>query len=107
MQFPKQDAMIVKTQIGNPTDQLSFDPVAYRARYQLQHWRYMQINNAIYFKTLFPLIFMPDSISTDHESIQDRPCSRYLYKDSISTDLRQIIEYRVGCHPKRFRFFYQ
>lgn len=107
MQFPKQDVMIVKTQIGNPTDQLRFDPVSYRARYQLQYCRYMKRNNAICFKATFPLIFMSDSISTDHESIQDRPCSRYLCKDSISTDLRQIIEYRVGFHPKRFRLFYQ
>lgn len=50
--------MIVKTQIGNPTDQLRFDPVSYRARYQLQYWRYMKINNDICFKTSFPLIFM-------------------------------------------------
>ena len=50
---------------------------------------------------------MSDSITTDHESIQDSPLLRYLYKDSISTDPRQIIEYRVGFYPKRFRFFYQ
>src|SRR3954469_4872096 len=107
MQFLEPDRMNGKTQFGNPIDRVRSVPVAYQARYPLQHQRCLQTDNAICFKTLFPLNFMSESISTYHESIQDRLISRSLYKDSFSTDPTQIIEYHAGFYPKPFRFFYK
>jgi hypothetical protein len=107
MQFLEPDMTNAKTQFGNPIDPVRIVPVPYHARYPRRYQRCMQTDNAICSETLFPLIFMSESISTDHESIQDRPISRSLYNYSVSTDPTQIIEYHAGFYPKPFRFFYK